>query len=192
MNSENRPAPRSLRDLFTFFLLLALQGFGGIIAFIEQGLVHQKKWLTREEFLDDWAVARTMPGPPVVNMSIIFGSRHFGFWGAVVSVLGIFLVPSVIVLTLAMLYSKFGNQPQVVDALRGMGAVAAGLILATGIKLLTALKSNVMGVYFCAAIVITSFVTISIFHWRVIYVMLALGLIGSLYAFYCLKNRKSS
>jgi chromate transporter len=128
MNSENRPAPRSLRDLFTFFLLLALQGFGGIIAFIEQGLVHQKKWLTREEFLDDWAVARTMPGPPVVNMSIIFGSRHFGFWGAVVSVLGIFLVPSVIVLTLAMLYSKFGNQPQVVDALRGMGAVAAGLL----------------------------------------------------------------
>jgi chromate transporter len=192
MSSENRPAPQSLFDLFKFFLLLALQGFGGIIAFIEQGLVHQKKWLTREEFLEDWAVARTMPGAAVVNMSIIFGSRHFGMKGAVVSVLGIFLVPSVIVLTLAVLYSTFGNQPLVVDALRGMGAVAAGLILATGLKLLTALKSNVMGVMFCGAIVISSFVTISIFHWRVIYVMFALGLMGSLYAFLCLKGKKTS
>jgi len=189
MSSNNRPAPQSLFDLFVFFLLLALQGFGGIIAFIERGLVQNKKWLTQEEFVDDWAVARSMPGGAVINMAIIFGSRHFGARGAIVSVLGIFLVPSFIVLMLAMLYATYGNQPQVAEALRGMGAVAAGLILATGVKLLKVLKSNVMGVKFCAAIATTSFVAVSLLHWRVIYVMMGLGVIGCFYAFHCIKRK---
>lgn len=192
MSLNNRPAPQSLFDLFIFFLLLALQGFGGVVAFIERGLVQNKKWLTQEEFLDDWAVARSMPGAAVINMAIIFGSRSFGARGAFVSVLGIFLVPSIIVLILAMLYATYGNQPQVADALRGMGAVAAGLILATGLKLLKVLKSNVMGVKICAAIAIISFITVSLLHWRVIYVMMGLGLMGCCYAFYCIRQEKKS
>jgi chromate transporter len=70
--------------------------------------------------------------------------------------------------------------------------VAAGLILATGLKLLKVLKSNVMGVKICAVIVIISFITVSLLHWRVIYVMMGLGLMGCCYAFYCIRQEKKS
>lgn len=189
-NSEpniSRARPESLRELFVFFSLLALQGFGGIVAFIERGLVTQKNWMTRTEFLEDWAVARTMPGPPAINMSIIIGSRHFGLKGALASLLGIFLVPTAVVLVLAVLYARFNDQPQVVDALRTMGSVAAGLIIAAGLRLLTALRTNVMGVTVCALLAIASFVLVALLQWRVIYVLLMLGVLACSYAFLCLR-----
>lgn len=185
--SGHRAKPESLRELFVFFSLLALQGFGGIVAFIERGLVIQKQWMTRDEFLEDWAVARTMPGPPAINMSIIIGARHFGVKGALVSVLGMFLVPTAVVLTLAVLYARFNNHPQVVDALRAMGSVAAGLIIATGLRLLTALRTNVMGTTVCALLVAASFVLVALLQWRVSYVLILLGVLACSYAFWCLR-----
>lgn len=170
--------PKSLWELFTFFCLLAIQGFGGIVAFIENGLVNKKRWMTREQFLEDWAVARTLPGPPAINMGIIFGSRHFGAAGAITAVIGLFLVPSAIILLLAAGYTTFGTHPQIVDALKGMGAVAAGMIIATGIKLLTALRNNIMGHATCALIIATSFLAIIVVQIRVIHVMLVVGLIA--------------
>ena len=188
MSPEPRNAPGSIMELFVFFSLLALQGFGGIIAFIEKGLVQNKKWMTREEFLEDWAVARTMPGPPAINMGIIIGSRHFGARGAFAAVLGVFLFPSFLVLGLAVLYSKFGHLPEVSNALRGMGAVAAGLLIATGIKLLTALPSNVMGLRVCGVLVVVTFVMIGLLHMRVVYAMFGLGGLACIYAYRRLKR----
>ena len=191
-SNADRAKPESLRELFVFFSLLALQGFGGIVAFIERGLVVQKKWMTREEFLEDWAVARTMPGPPAINMSIVIGARHFGVIGSIVSVSGMFLVPTGVVLVLAVLYAQFNDQPQVVDALRGMGSVAAGLIIATGLRLLTALRSNVMGVTVCALLAVVSFVLVALLQWRVMYVLLLLGIVACGYAYWCIRTRDRS
>lgn len=191
-SNAGRAKPESLRELFVFFSLLALQGFGGIVAFIERGLVVQKKWMTREEFLEDWAVARTMPGPPAINMSIVIGARHFGMIGSIVSVAGMFLVPTAVVLVLAVLYAQFNDQPQVVDALRGMGSVAAGLIIATGLRLLTALHSNVMGVTVCGVLAVASFVLVALLEWRVMYVLLMLGIVACGYAYWCIRARDRS
>lgn len=187
MPPEPKNAPRSLMELFVFFSLLALQGFGGIIAFIEKGLVQKKGWMTREEFLEDWAVARTMPGPPAINMGIIIGSRHFGAKGAIVSVVGVFLFPSFLVLGLAVLYTRYGHMPEMANALRAMGAVAAGLLIATGIKLLSALPSNVMGLKVCGVLVVITFVMIGLLHMRVAYAMFGLGGLGCIYAYRRLK-----
>ena len=189
MNTLPKAAPKSLWELFVFFCLLALQGFGGIVAFIENGLVKQKRWMTREEFLEDWAVARTMPGPPAINMGIIVGSRHFGGIGAIVAVVGMFLVPTGMVLLLAIAYAQFGSEPRVIDALRGMGAVAAGMIVATGIKLLTALHSNIMGKVICGLLVVASFVAVVVLHIRVIHVLLVLGSMSCIYAYWCLSKK---
>ena len=191
-SNADRAKPESLRELFVFFSLLALQGFGGIVAFIERGLVVQKKWMTREEFLEYWAVARTMPGPPAINMSIVIGARHFGVIGSIVSVSGMFLVPTGVVLILAVLYAQFNDQPQVVDALRGMGSVAAGLIIATGLRLLTALRSNVMGVTVCAILALASFVLVALLECRVMYVLLLLGITACGYAYWCIQTRERS
>ena len=61
--------PRSKTDLFVSFTLLALQGFGGVLAVVQRELVEKKRWMTREQFVEDWAVAQILPGPNVVNLA---------------------------------------------------------------------------------------------------------------------------
>ena len=108
------------------FSLLALQGFGGVLAIVQRELVEKKQWLTREEFLEDWAVAQILPGPNVVNLSLMIGDRYFGFAGALSALAGMLAFPLVIVLALAALLGGVSDTAAVQGALRGMGAVAAG------------------------------------------------------------------
>lgn len=189
MTQPSSAQPQSLGELFTTFSRLAIQGFGGVLAFIERELVERKKWMTRAEFVEEWAIARTMPGPPALNLCIMVGARYFGWRGALVSLAGMFMYPTMLILVLAIAYAHFGNHPQVMDALRGMGAVAAGMIGATGLKLLSALKTNPLGIKVCSALVILSFVGIAIVEWRLLYVLVILGGIGYVLAFLKLKDQ---
>jgi len=189
MTSPANAHPKSLGELFNTFSMLAIQGFGGVLAFIERELVDKKKWMTRAEFVEEWAIARTMPGPPALNLCIMVGANYFGWRGALVSLAGMFMYPTMIILALALAYAHFGNQAQVVDALRGMGAVAAGMIGATGLKLLSALKTNPLGVKICAVLAILTFVGIAILQWRLLYVLIVLGGIGYVIAFLKLKDQ---
>ena len=70
---ENLPLqhPRSKTDLFVSFTILALQGFGGVLAVVQRELVEKKRWMTREQFVEDWAVAQIMPGPNVINLALM-------------------------------------------------------------------------------------------------------------------------
>lgn len=128
-----RPGPRSKTDLFVSFSWLALQGFGGVLAIVQRELVEKKQWMTLEEFVDDWAVAQILPGPNVVNLSLMIGDRYFGMRGALAALAGMLALPLVIVLLLVVLPAELRNcqQPK---GLCGVwaGAVAAGLIAATG------------------------------------------------------------
>lgn len=171
-----RPGPRSLTDLFISFTLLALQGFGGVLVIVQRELVEKKKWLTTEEFLEDWAVAQVMPGPNVVNLCLMIGDRHFGLRGALVALAGMLSVPLLVVMALAVLYAHYAAQPQVAGALRGMGAVAGGLVAATGIKLITALRTHPLGLPLCLGIVALMLLLIAILRLPLVWVLLAVGL----------------
>ena len=85
---EQRPQPNSLADLFFSFTFLALQGFGGVLAVVQREMVEKKRWMTREEFVEEWAVAQIMPGPNVVNLSLMLGGRYFGLRGAMAALAG--------------------------------------------------------------------------------------------------------
>ena len=173
--AEGRPRPRSKTDLFVSFTLLALQGFGGVLAVVQRELVEKKRWLTREEFIEEWAVAQIMPGPNVINLSITLGSRYFGLPGALAAVAGMITVPLLVVLALALVYAEFASNPQVAGALRVMGAVAAGLVTATGLKLLGALQGNVLGVPLAAAVGALCFVGVAWLKLPLFWVLVVLG-----------------
>jgi chromate transporter len=172
---EKRPQPNSLSDLFFSFTFLALQGFGGVLAVVQREMVEKKRWLTREEFIEDWAVAQIMPGPNVVNLSLMLGGRYFGLRGALTALAGMLTVPLLVVLCLALVYAQYADNPHVAGALRGMGAVAAGLITATGLKLAGALKKHPLGVTMCIALGAAAFVAIALLRWPLAYVLLGLG-----------------
>ena len=167
--------PQSLRDLFWTFTLLALQGFGGVLAVVQYELVDKKRWLTREEFIEDLSVAQIMPGPNVCNLSMMIGDRYFGLRGALAALAGMMTLPLILLLLLALAYASFGSHPAIAGALRGMGAVAAGLIAATAFKLLATLSKNPLGVLLCSAIAMATFITVAILRLPLFYVLLVLG-----------------
>ncbi|GAB3656705.1 chromate transporter [Ramlibacter alkalitolerans] len=175
--------PRSRTDLFISFTLLALQGFGGVLAVVQRELVENKRWMTREEFIEEWAVAQIMPGPNVINLSISLGSRYFGFTGALAAVAGLITFPLGVLLALALFYAQYSGDAHMVGAVRGMGAVAAGLITATGLKLMPALKRNVLGVPLSAALGVLAFVAIAWLKLPLLWVLLALGGVSCVLAF---------
>lgn len=187
-----RHAPRSLRELFWAFSILALQGFGGVMAVVQRELVERRRWFTREDFIEQWALAQMLPGPNVINLALMYGDRHFGLRGALVALAGLMTFPLIIVLALAMLFAGIADLPQAQGALRGMGAVAAGLIAGTGIKLVPALAQNVMGRWVCASLGVIAFVAIAWLRWPLPWVLCSLGLVGFAWAYRCLGRETGS
>ena len=170
--------PRSKTDLFVSFTLLALQGFGGVLAVVQRELVDKKRWMTREQFVEEWAVAQIMPGPNVVNLSLMIGGRYFGLPGALAGVAGMLAAPLVVVLLLGIAFGTVSDAPWAQGALRGMGAVSAGLIAGTGIKLISALKTNPMRMPVCIALAALSFVGVALLRLPLAWVLLGTGSLG--------------
>jgi len=173
--AAQRAQPRNPADLFWSFTWLALQGFGGVLAVVQRELVERKRWMTNEEFVEDWAVAQIMPGPNVVNLSIMIGDRYFGLRGALAALAGMLLFPLLLVLTLAVLYAEFSSHPAVAGALRGMGAVAAGLIAGVGIKLFASIKNHPLGRPLCALLAALTVVAMAGLRLPLFWVLPVLG-----------------
>ncbi len=173
-----RAHPASPLALFIAFSLLALQGFGGVLAVAQRELVDRRGWLTRLEFVELYAVAQLLPGPNVVNLSLMIGDRYFGLRGALAAISGMLLAPLLVVLALAASYQQLAEYPAVAGALRGMGAVAAGLILAMALKMLGTLRGNVLGPALCTVLGLTTLTAIAVFRVPLAWVVIGLGLGG--------------
>ena len=174
----SHPRPQSLADIFISFTLLALQGFGGVLAIVQRELVEKKQWLTPEEFVEDWAVAQIMPGPNVMNLCMMVGNRYFGLPGAITALAGMITIPLIIVLLLALTYAQFADHPGVAGALRGMSAVTSGMIFASGLKLIPALDKHPLGKTGALILSAICFVCVGIFRVPLVYVLLGLGAIA--------------
>src|SRR5262245_2837815 len=184
-----RAHPESPKDLFFAFTLLALQGFGGVLAVAQRVLCEQRRWLSQEEFIELLAVGQALPGPNICNLALMTGDRFFGWRGAFAALAGMLAMPLVIVLLLTALYTQFAAHPAVAGALRGMAAVAAGLFVGTGLKLAGALRSNPMGVPICIAFGVLCFAAVAVLHWPLLWVLLVLGAIACTWAFRRLPSR---
>ncbi|MFO6421705.1 chromate transporter [Hylemonella sp. W303a] len=171
-------APRSCTDLFVSFTVLALQGFGGVAAVAQRELVERKRWMTDRQFVEEWAVAQIMPGPNIVNLALMLGARHFGLRGALSAMAGMLSAPLLVLLALAGLHARYASHPAVAGALHGMGAVAAGLVMGTGLKLLATLKQNPLHPAQCLLLGLSCFVAIAWLRWPLVWVLLGLGGLG--------------
>ncbi|MBA4742970.1 MAG: chromate transporter [Azoarcus sp.] len=191
-SNAERPAPRSLTELFVTFTLLALQGFGGVLAVAHRTLVDHKRWLSREEFVELLSLSQLLPGANIVNMSLIVGDRSFGWRGALAALSGMMLVPLVVMLSLVAVYNQFADQSAVAGALRGMAAVAAGLTIGMGLRLAASLRGNPLGWALAAALGLATFVLIAIIRAPLVWVVPGLGLIGWALARWRLARREDA
>jgi len=121
--------------LFLAFSRITLSSFGGALFWARRGLVERQRWLTEREFVELLSLGQLLPGPNVLNLTVMVGYRFAGWSGAAAAVAGYLGWPCLVVIAMGVLYQHYGALPQVQRALAGMSIVAAGLLLATVIKL---------------------------------------------------------
>jgi chromate transporter len=172
--------PQSKTELFVAFTLMALQGVGGVLVIVQHELVNRRKWLTQAQFVEEWSVAQVMPGPNVVNLCLMLGGKYFGLAGALAAVSGLIVAPMLLVLTLAILFGGVSDSAVAQGALKGMGAVSGGLIIATGLKLSKTMPQNPLGLWLAIAFAVITFTAVGIFRISLIWVLLGLGLLACL------------
>ncbi len=168
-----------LTNLFWFFLKAGALTFGSglvIVPFLEQGLVREYNWLDERQFLVSVAVGMLSPGPVVITATFV-GYLVRGFWGSVVSTIGIFLPSFLLVLIVAPLLTKYGDNRNVRGFVKGAYGAAIGTILGACILL----GRIAIGDWLTAAIAMVSLAVL--FRWKVsspllIAVTAAIGLIA--------------
>jgi chromate transporter len=121
--------------LFFAFLLVGLSGFGGVLPFARRMLVERRGWLSEADFNETLALCQSLPGPNIVNMSVVVGSRFAGPWGAIACTTGLVVAPVALVLVLAAMWGRFGAMGHVRAGVGGLAAAAAGLAGATTLKM---------------------------------------------------------
>ena len=173
--SEALNLPKSPREVFWGFTFMALQGYGGVLAVAQRELVDNKRWISRSDFVEQWAVAQVLPGPNVVNLAIMLGDRFFGLRGAFAALAGMLFFPLLLLLALVAALAPFAAHPAFVGALKGMGAVSAGLIAAAGLRLMPALKHQVLPVWISIAFVAISFAMVALLKIPLVWVLLGVG-----------------
>ena len=146
-----------------------------MLTVVQREMVEKKKWMTPAEFIEDWTVAQILPGPNVVNLALMLGDRYFGWRGSLAALAGLFAVPLVLVLSLTLAYEQFLHVEAVRGALKGMGAVAAGLIMATGVKLIGSLRLNPMGMTVSVLFMLVTFGCVALLHWSLVWTLLGVG-----------------
>src|ERR1044072_947683 len=122
-------------QLFIAFSRISLSSFGGAIFWARRELIERQRWITEREFIEMFTLGQLLPGPDGPKLTVMFGYRCAGWTGAAASVAGFLGGPCLVVVGMGVLYQHYGALPQVQQALTGMSSVAAGLLLATVIKL---------------------------------------------------------
>jgi chromate transporter len=167
--------PESPAALFTAFTALALKGFGGVLPVAQRTLVDDRRWLSLEQFLELLSLSQVLPGPNIINMALIFGDRCHGWRGAAAALAGLLCAPLALVLVLAAMAQGLRGQPLVADALRGMGVVAAGLVLGTALRLVSALRGSALGWPACVVLALATTLAVGLWRWPLAGVVLGLG-----------------
>ncbi len=157
-------------ELLRAALKVGLLGFGGVMPLARRVFVDECRWLTDREFAQLIGISQVLPGPNVVNLAVIIGSRAQGVPGALVTLTGILFVPVMLLVVLATFYASVAQTGVVQGALAAGSAAGAGLILGTATRLLVHTRPPLRGLATGAS----AFVAIGILQWPLLLVLPAL------------------
>jgi chromate transporter len=129
------PQVPSHAELFVAFFRITLSGFGGTLPWTRRMFVEEKGWMTAEEFNDSYALCQFLPGPNIVNLAAVFGSRMRGWSGAAAAWAGFLVFPFFLMVSVGALYAQYGDMDVLRRVLGGIAAAAAGLLIATTVKM---------------------------------------------------------
>ena len=146
----------TLAALFVAFAKMSLAGFGGVLVWARRGIVDQHKWMTAEEFNETFALCHFLPGPNIVNFTMVFGSRFRGIAGGIAAFCGLVGPPVVIMTILGILYQRYGEIEVLRRILAGVSCAAVGLLIAVVFRMMMPLikKRDLVALVVLAAVFI--------------------------------------
>jgi chromate transporter len=155
--------PVGLLTLFVAFAKMSLAGFGGVLVWARRAIVEQHRWMTADQFNETFALCHFLPGPNIVNLSVVFGARIRGIPGAIAAFTGLLGPPVLIVTGLAMLYSRYGDLESLRRTLAGVSCVAVGLLFAVIARMMLPLikKREPLGLLMMLAV----FIAVGLIRW---------------------------
>ena len=166
------PAQPTIAELFLAFATMSLSGFGGVLAWARRIMVEKRRWLTAEAFNEAFALCAFLPGGNMVNFAVIFGARMRGPLGALAALAGLLGPPMILVIAVGALYAHYGELSALRRMLIGIAAAAAGLMLATVLKMARPLFKD--RAVIAPLIAFVTFVAIGILHWPLPLVLLVI------------------
>jgi len=166
------PPPRRVpncAELFLGFAKIAVCGFGGVLAWSRRVIVQERGWMSPEEFNEQLALCQVLPGPNIVNFSVMFGSRAAGVLGSLAALFGLLGPPVIFMILAGILYRRYGELPELRGVLAGIAAAAAGLLIATSLQMIRAMVKNRLTTGHIVAVV--TFVAAGILRMPLLWVM---------------------
>jgi chromate transporter len=152
------PVPPTLANLFLGFFTIGVFGFGGVLPWARRLVVEQRRWLTATEFTDMLGLCQFLPGGNIMNVTIALGARFHGVAGALAAFLGLMTAPVAIVIALGAIYERFSDLATVRHAFAALAAAAAGLVLATALRIGAPLRTRPIEI----AIAVVTFLVIAV------------------------------
>jgi chromate transporter len=134
--SLQQPIRAPLGAIAKAFLTVSVFGFGGGIVWARRIAVEQRGWLSDAEFLDIVSLCQFLPGPNIIGIAVCTGTKLRGAPGALAAIAGFLVLPWSAGLALGVLCLRSAQAPLLRHILGGVSAAAAGLLLATGLRLL--------------------------------------------------------
>ena len=133
-----------LESFKTFFKIgiFTLGGGYAMIPLIEEEVVNRKKWVSKDEMLDLIAIAQSCPGVFAINIATFIGYKLRKTRGAICTTLGTALPSFLIILTIAMFFSQFKDNPVVATIFRGIRPAVVALIAVPTFRLGQRAKLN--------------------------------------------------
>ena len=166
-----------LTELFIVFFKLGAFTIGGGIAMLpllQNTLINEKKWFTKEEFMDIVAVCQSLPGVVAINMATYVGYKKKGLVGSIVSTFGVTIPSFIMILIIAKFITSMGDNSILMGAMAGLRAAALGLVAVAIIQLAPAAIKSKWAMLAAAG----AFVLIAVLKVNTAYVILMFALLG--------------
>ena len=174
-------------QLFTTFVKIGAFTFGGgwaMIPIIEREVVDRHKWISREDFLYQLAITQSLPGILAVNVAVLVGNKMRGVKGSLVAALGTILPSFVMILLIAIFFTRIYNNPTVVSIFKGIRPAVVALIV---VPVLSTAKSARINRF---TVIIPLAVALAIYSGGVSPIIcIVLGALGG-YLYYCFTKKK--
>jgi chromate transporter len=165
-----------LAALFTAFLIVSLCGIGGGggIVWARRIAVETRRWITDREFADIVSLCQFMPGPNIVGIAVCVGAKMRGTIGTLAALAGFLVIPWSLGFALGLLCLEYAHLPVLRNILGGIAAAAAGMLIATGLRLLMPHRRRPASLVFATL----AFVLITFFRLPLLVVLFGLVPLG--------------